>query len=442
MKTVCDIQSLGAIGDGIFKNTQIIQLAIDKCAAQGGGIVFFPPGKYLSGTIYLRDNICLELAPGAVLLGSPDRNDYNADDFCTQNKTCTAEFVSGAHLIVALEVTGVIIRGGGRIDGAREAFMNKSWNEFPEVFEIPTWRPAQMLFFCECSRITIENIELFNAPYWTCFLHGCENVSINNLRIWNDQRTHNGDGLDIDCCRRVTVSNCNIDSGDDCITLRADYEKLKKQQKCCEQIVITNCVLRTTRCNAIRIGVGNGTIKDCLFNNIVISESRTGICIISQYLSPAQADIKNILFQNILMNTKRIFVISSDIKGPQGKASKSISNINFDHLRASGCHTALLQGNTDCNIDDINFTNAVFEFYGGQDIPSDKSQFEKVTGETSPVKTTSTALLLRNCKNINFRNTRLVWGRDINGSWEKALEYTNSKNISLDNCCFKDYCRS
>ena len=112
-----NVLDFGAVGDGKAKDTAAVQKAIDA-----GGIVFFPPGVYLCGTLYLKSCGGLELAPGAVILGSPDKEDYNADDFCVQNSFSTVERSSGAHLIVVLEQHDVVIRGGGRIDGNRQAF--------------------------------------------------------------------------------------------------------------------------------------------------------------------------------------------------------------------------------------------------------------------------------------------------------------------------------
>ena len=102
-----NVQDFGAVGDGIHKDTTAIQAAIDL-----GGIVYFPPGIYLSGTLFLRSNGGLDLDPGAVLLASPDKDDYNADDFCPQNRVFASEQVSGAHFITAVEQHNISIRGG------------------------------------------------------------------------------------------------------------------------------------------------------------------------------------------------------------------------------------------------------------------------------------------------------------------------------------------
>lgn len=111
-----DVTAFGAVGDGVTKDTQAVQRAID-C----GGVIAFPPGTYLCGTLYLRDDIALELAPGAVLLASPDQADYNTDDFAPDNHVYEMECVTGAHFIIARNCHNVTIRGGGRIDGNRAA---------------------------------------------------------------------------------------------------------------------------------------------------------------------------------------------------------------------------------------------------------------------------------------------------------------------------------
>ena len=88
----------------------------------------------------------------------------------------------------------------------------------------------------------------------------------------------NGDGIDIDCCADVTVSDCLIQSGDDCITLRGNAKALGEAARPCEHVVVQNCVL-STPCNAIRIGVGDGVVRDCSLSNIIVKDSRTGISI-------------------------------------------------------------------------------------------------------------------------------------------------------------------
>ena len=143
-------------------------------------------------------------------------------------------------------------------------------------------------------------------------------VTASVLLGWNDYYTPNGDGIDIDCCRFVTVSDCIIHSGDDCITLRGLDWKLKKA---CESVTVTNCILGT-RCNAFRVGVGTGTIRNCTGSNIIIRDTRTGIQINSRYNRKEEGVmIENILFRDLLMDVKRPLAVCSDIWGTHNKAS-------------------------------------------------------------------------------------------------------------------------
>ncbi|MDD5727796.1 MAG: glycosyl hydrolase family 28 protein [Victivallales bacterium] len=435
-----NIKDFGAQGDGLYKNTQIIQTAIDRCAAEGGGIVFFPAGVYVTGTIYLRDNVCLDISPGAVIMGSPDKNDYNADDFCLQNQVFSQERVSGAHLIVAVEVNRISIRGGGRIDGNRAAFYQKTANGHGrELFELTAWRPGQMLFICECSEVSIKDVELCNAPYWTCFLHGCENVSISGLRIWNARATPNGDGLDLDCCRRVTVSDCNIDTGDDCITLRAFGRGLKKPGPC-EYVTVTNCVLRTPTC-AFRVGVGDGTVRNCTVSNCVIYDTRTGVALMGNYAKPREplgeakgVQIENLLFSHLIMETKRPLYIGSSVHGFQHEASKPIRNIAFSHLRGRASWSSMIVGNADGNIDEISLSDMIFDYFGGDDIR--QLQEGEVYGEFG-IRCAPAAFYVADVKGVVTLDKLAVRWRTDNSNWTAGLLCENAEKVKVIDCDFE-----
>ena len=355
-----NVRDYGAAGDGITKDTAAIQRAIDA-----GGMVTFPPGTYLSGTLYLRSGGGLYLESGAVLLASPDLKDYNRADFCPQNRASKTENTSGGHLIVAVEQKNVVIAGEGRIDGNRKAFYGSdeepdcgrhsekffSWQELRKIR-----RPGQMLYFCECSDVSIRDVQLFNAPYWTCFCHGCEDVRIRGLRILNDQRGWNTDGIDIDCCRRVTISDCVIDSGDDCITLRAWEEPLKNPRPC-ENVAVSNCVLHTN-CNGFRIGVGSGLIRNVAVSDIVFCNCRTAVALNSNYgTDPAAGvQIEDVIFSGLRMDAEMPFAVMSQVRGAAAEpAAKVIRNISFCHVRGTFSRASLISGCGGRGIENITF---------------------------------------------------------------------------------------
>lgn len=375
-KKMHNVKDFGAVGNGLANDTAAIQKAIDA-----GGMVFFPPGIYRSGTLYLRSHGGLHLEAGAILQASADKADYNADDFCPQNWNSPAELVSGAHFIIGLEAENITLCGEGRIDGSRQSFYGEKSLPDPdrtaqhcEIFDREelrrSWRPAQMIFFCECRNIKIRDIELYNSPYWSCFLHGCEDVQVRGLRILNDQRTINGDGIDIDCCRRVTVSDCIIDTGDDCITLRGGEAKLKKSRPC-EYITISNCQLHTC-CNAFRIGVGTGIVRKAVISNCMIHQSRTGINICSQYSPGRSVQIEDIHFENIFIESVKPISFQTNAWGKRlGPSPKQIRNISLHHVRGSGHFCNTIAGDAPGNICNVRLSDVELEYSGGAQITSD-----------------------------------------------------------------------
>ena len=345
-----NVKDFGAVGDGISLDTKAIQRAIDA-----GGVAWFPPGTYLCGTLWLHGDGGLELSPGAVLLASGNRQDYNADDFAPYNKVYPTECVSGAHFIIADRVSNIVIRGGGRIDGNRPAFY-----ELPAdivcSYETITWRPGQMLFIHDCENVTIEDVQLTNSPYWSCFLYGCSHVRINGLRIANPMRTPNGDGLDIEACRGVTVSDCQIETGDDCIAIRSS-SAFGAEHPVTENIVITNCIL-TTVCNAVRIGVGEGLIRRVTMDNCQIIGSRTGFCIATQYWAHASLQIEQCMFTNLYIEAKRPFSLHSNAWGRTvGPVTARIENLLFSNIRGTVSAANLIDAYHDGDIRDIEFDN-------------------------------------------------------------------------------------
>lgn len=300
---VFNVRTFGAVGDGTTRDTAAIQKAIDACTTSGGGTVIVPPGTYLTGSIFLKSNVDFQIMAGALLLGSPNREDYNPPDVCPQNGSYPRESSFGAHLILCIEQENVTLRGPGRIDGNSKKFiLDEKGVPYPAQDKIP-WRPSQMLYFVESSQIRVQDLELTNSTYWTSFFHGCTNVFIRGLRIWNSRNphTHNGDGIDVDCCEYVTISDCQIDSADDCITLRGATSRLKTPRPC-RNVTVTNCTL-STPCNCFRFGVGDGLVENVTISNIVIESARTAFNFVSSWSEDARGvDVRNVRISNVTVD--------------------------------------------------------------------------------------------------------------------------------------------
>ena len=305
---VFDVRTYGAKGDGMVKDTAAIQKAIDAASAAGGGTVEFAPGTYLTGSIWLRDNVDFHLGCGVTLKGSPDPADYCASNCCPQNAASSkrGDNTSGGHLLLGVGVRNVTLRGPGKVDGNSPAFLlDASGKRYPNNKAIP-FRPAQMVWFVDSSDIRIADVELADAPYWSCFILNCDRVWIHGCYVHTERRryhTFNGDGIDIERSRWVTISDCRIDTADDCITLRASAANRLADPHDCAFVTVSGCNLSTS-CNAIRPGVGEGRVHDAVFSNLTISDTRTAFNFVSSYGPRSRgADICGIRIQNVRVDS-------------------------------------------------------------------------------------------------------------------------------------------
>lgn len=243
----------GVPRDGATPATTAIQAIIDRCHAAGGGEIVFPPGKYLSGTLHLRDRVALTLQPGAIVTGSPRLDDYPVE------RDAIASYTSNYTercLIRADGARDIAIRGEGTIDGSGAAFAGP--------YKV---RPYLMRFI-GCRGVHIEGVTLQNSAMWVQHYLDCEDVRIDGVRVRSRRPRVNNDGIDIDSCRRVRISDCDIDSGDDAIVLKATAASP------CRDVVVTNCVL-STLANAFKLGTeSNGGFDNIVFSNSTIYNTR------------------------------------------------------------------------------------------------------------------------------------------------------------------------
>ena len=357
------VKECGAVGDGVTLDTKAIQAAIDSVAAQGGGVVEVPSGVYLTGSIWLRDNIDLHLNPGAVIKGSPDLKDYCDENCCSQNEAEIkgGDYISGGHLIMGVGVRNVSITGSGRIDGNSDAFMlDENGKRWSKKSKIPG-RPGQMIWFVDSQDIRIKDVEIADSPYWSLFILNCDRVWIDGCYVHTrrkDYHTFNGDGIDIDRCRYVTISNCRIDTSDDCITLRASAAHKLADPHDCEWVTVTNCNLSSS-CNAIRLGVGEGNIHDAVFSNLTISDTKQAFNIVAAYVRGNRGtDIYGIRFNNIRVQANELVRIHH-----MHSPAAIIKDIVFDGISGSVKYTSKLWAKQAAP-----FTNIVFR---NVDVPTD-----------------------------------------------------------------------
>jgi len=336
---VFDVRAYGAKGDGVAMDTAAIQKAIDACAASGGGRVLLDGGVFRSGTIWLKSHVDFHVAMGARLCGSDNLDDYNALDAFPQNSgVARNEGWQGKHLIVCVCQEDVVLSGDGTIDANGRAYFDPNpmfrgdinWrfgmcNTRGFNWEHPVCdRPGQVVEFCESRNVRVRDLRFRDSTCWTLFFHGCERVQVRGLSIENDIRNANTDGIDIDCCRDVVVSDCVITTGDDAVTVRGCPGKLLGDVKVSENIVVENITASVSACG-VRIGVGDGLIRHVMINNLVVRNAECGICIQSVYGTSKGVDISDIAVCNASIRRSPYALW---IQGDNGKRPRDIRFAN------------------------------------------------------------------------------------------------------------------
>jgi hypothetical protein len=221
----------GAKSDGALNSTAAIQKAIDECSKAGGGIVSFEKGEYLTGALFIKDNVHLRVDAGVVLLGSENEKDYPR----LPTRVAGIEMPWLAGLINVNDAKNVKISGGGTIDGQGKKWWNKYWNLRRE-YEPKGLRwasdydaeRARLLVVWKSSDVTLENLSLKRAGFWTVQIVYSDHVTVDGVRI-SDNEGPSTDGVDVDSSSYVLIQNCDIDNNDDDICLKAgrDYDGLR-----------------------------------------------------------------------------------------------------------------------------------------------------------------------------------------------------------------------
>jgi polygalacturonase len=248
---IIDAKKAGIVADGTTLETASIQKAIDSCSAAGGGVLSFPAGRYLTGTIQIKSNVTLRLEKGATLLGSTEAADYqNLDPFIDGSGQAM-----GYALIVALDADHVGLEGPGTVDGQSPKLKAK---QKPYVV-----RPF-LLRWVRCTNVTVKNVRLINPGAWTAHFFQNKGVVIEGVTIRSrNLRMANNDGIDLDSSENVQVRNCDVISGDDALVIKAT-----SSGKPSRNIQVTDCRL-SSHTNAIKFGtesIGgfeNVTISNC-----------------------------------------------------------------------------------------------------------------------------------------------------------------------------------
>jgi polygalacturonase len=255
---VFDVRQFGAKGDGQTLDTTAIQSAIDGCGKAGGGTVHLDKGTYLSKPIHLQSHITLRLDSGAKLLATDD-----PADFATQRTNTFVPFIEGRDL------NDVTIAGPGTIDGS-----GAKWWEPAELarrktpgYTLP--RP-NLIVLTRCRNVVLRDVTLQNSPKFHFVPAECEDVLITNVTITAPAGSPNTDAIDPSASRRVLITRCRIDVGDDNVAIKSGH-KVPGREFACEDITVTDCTFLHGHGVSIGSetsgGVRNVTVRNCTFQD-------------------------------------------------------------------------------------------------------------------------------------------------------------------------------
>ena len=417
------ITDYGAVGDGRALCTKAIQSAIDRCAAEGGGILVVPKGTFLSGAIFLKQGVNLRIEKEGVLKGSQNTNDYPWID----TRIAGLEMKWPAALVNADGLNGFELTGEGTIDGSGERWWREYWETRSREkdgvdphFKVP--RP-RLVHIIRSRNVVVRDLWLRNPAFWNLQLTYCDGVEIRNLKVRAHSeplRAASSDGIDIDSTRNVLITGCDIECDDDAICLKSgrDADGLRVNRPT-ENVVIRNC--RVGQGAGLVVfgsetsgGIRNVKIYDCK------SEGGCGEVVRFKTRMGRGGVVEDILYENIESDGARmVFNFNMDTFSntwvpeefrtpvPVARGTPVFRNIRVRNLRATNCGSAgRLVGLPDSPLRELTLENVNIEAKSG--------------------------FTIRHAHGLNFRNVQLngkpvsaPGGSVIGESGEKPREKQN-----------------
>ncbi|WP_207535935.1 glycoside hydrolase family 28 protein [Desertivirga arenae] len=441
------ITDYGAVAELKKDNARAIQKAIDACSSAGGGKVIVPAGKvFMAGPFDLKSNIELVVEVNAGILANPDESVYKKSAF-RDNKGEGTIWIGGENL------KNVTISGSGFLDGNGISFMGAELEDsyVLKPFDVIDPRP-HLLTIVGGQNIRIHDLIIRNSAYWTVHLIGCDDVAIDNITLLNSLKVRNSDGIDLDHCKNVRITNCYIESGDDCICLknRREYEEFGP----CENITVSNCTMTSRSC-AIKIGSENmDRISHVVINNCIIKKSNRGIGIQNR----DEGTVTDVIFSDIIIDShlfsdvwwgkaEPIYVTAfrrangnhkdANWRFPKGKTEGSVGNVSriyFSNIKGVSENGIYVGAESSDKISDIVFDQVDLHINKTTDIKG--GVYDRRPSKVEGLLMGSTSgFYLDNASNITIRNSSVKWGENKPEYFKHVLEshgVNNLKTINLE----------
>jgi polygalacturonase len=483
-KTVYNVRDYGAAGDGVKLDSPAINRAIDAAVAAGGGTVLLPPGTYLSASIHLQSNIDLRIDTGAVLLGAPQTPENNPYD--PVEEWHGNAYQDGGHTyfhnsliwgenLVNVSITGRgMINGGGLInqDGTEDRISgfaagagtlarfntsapadaaSRPANNRPNFFNAPN--PGNKAIALKlCKNVLIRDVTIYHGGHFAILTTGVDVLTIDNVTI-----DTNRDGMDIDCCRNVMVSNCRVNSPvDDGICPKSTFAL--GENRITENMVITNCEVSGFQEGTLLDGTmkpyknrdgsigGTGRIKmgtesNGGFRNVTISNCTFRSC---RGLALEEVDggiLENFAISNLTMmdiSGYPIYITTGQRnRGPNVTAPSVMRNITISHVIATGVDATSgiqITGLPHMPIENLRLEDIRIHYNGGGTKESaDRVPPELDRGYPEPSRigiTPAYGLFARHVKDLELANLRFTFEQP---DFRPAISAMDVHGLEVDN---------
>jgi len=460
---VYNVRTFGAKGDGKTIDTSAINKAIDTAAADGGGTVSFPAGVYLSVSIHLRSNITLHLDQGATIRAADTIADKVRYDLPEPNEWDMYQDFGHSHwqnsLIWGVGLENVSIIGPGLIDGKgltrrspRPRRVNQPGDRPVTLGGQPGARQQSPLGEDDdprvmdglgnkaislklCRNVLLRDVSILNGGHFAVLATGVDNLTIDNVRV-----DTNRDGLDIDSCRSVRITNCSINSpNDDAIVLKSSYAL--GLPRATENVTITNCLVAgydmgslldgTFKRNVVeapdhdgpagRLKLGtesNGGFHNIAIANVVFDHCR-GLALETVDGGLLEdVTISNITMRDV-MNSPIFLRLGRRMRGPAGMTAGQLRRVNISNVVAYNVdsrYASIIAGVPDHDIEDVRLSNIrIWYRGGGRKELMDLQPPERETNYPEPSmfgELPAYGFFIRHAREIELNNVEISFAKD------------------------------
>ncbi len=400
------VTDFGADNTGNSISTKAINDAVLKCSENGGGTVYVPAGNYQTGSIELFTNVTFHVDNGATLNFVNDVNEYPVIDGSWEGVPRKAY----RSCIFAEKANNVTVTGRGTLNGHGEFW----WKAF-KAGELEFPRP-RVIGFMDCENVLIEQITILDSPSWTVHPLRCNIVNVDKINIKNPANSPNTDGINPESCKNVHISNCHVNVGDDCITLKSGVED-NPNNPACENITITNCTMVHGHGGVVIGSEMSGGVKNVVISNCVFDGTDRGVRIKSR--RGRGGDIQDIMITNVFMNNVFVpFVMNMYyFCGPRGKDpmvsdknalpinewTPSFKNVSLTNITARNvhCSAGFIYGLPERPIENVYVSNYTVEF-----AENPTAEYPAMMSGIEPM--TNAGFYLGNSKNFTFKDFTII----------------------------------